>query len=42
MEKNTVIAIILSTLVIVLGFTLQAKLFPRRRRRKRLPVALKW
>ncbi|HQF73970.1 MAG TPA: membrane protein insertase YidC, partial [Treponemataceae bacterium] len=28
MEKNTVIAIILSTLVIVLGFTLQAKLFP--------------
>lgn len=28
MEKNTVVAIVLSTLVIILGFTLQAKLFP--------------
>lgn len=28
MEKNTVVAIVLSTLVIVVGFTLQAKLFP--------------
>lgn len=39
MEKNTVIAIILSTLVIVLGFTLQAKLFPPAETLPPAPVA---
>ncbi len=40
MEKNTVIAIILSTLVIVLGFTLQAKLFPPQKTARPAPENL--